>query len=403
MSKVPGRWWRWLRRGAVALAITSTLVLVAGAVALPLIYPPEYVRRLLVLGDADVDDQHWFARREIPSGTPTDPPDAPESERVRRAFAAVQDGAVLEDWLAGNGTLAFVVLQQGRVIHEAYFQGHDRATPVTSFSVAKSLLSALFTAAQADGLITSLDEPVTTYLPELLARDARFGQITLRHLLDMHSGIAYREIPFFNGDNAKTYYWPDLRALALEHTHIAAAPRGDWQYNNYHPLLLGLVLERVTKQHVATYLGRRLWQPAGLGPGASWSLDSTASGFEKLESGINARALDFARFGQLFLAGGVAADGTQVLPEALVREATSPSGAVSLSTYRPGLAYRQFWWIQQRAGGEADFSARGNHGQFVFVSPRNGVVIVRFGRRYGPAPGAWMQLFERLADELGRP
>lgn len=379
------------------------LLLAAGAVALPLVYPPEYVRRVLVLGDADVDDQHWFARREIPSGRTVDPPEAPAPERVRRAFAAVQDGAVLEDWLAANGTLAFVVLQHGRVVHEAYFDGHDRARPVTSFSVAKSVLSALFTAAEADGLIASLDDPVTRHLPELLARDGRFAQVTLRHLLDMHSGIAYREIPFFNGDNAKTYYWPDLRALALQHTRIAAAPRGDWQYNNYHPLLLGLVLERATKQPVATWLGRRLWQPAGFGPGASWSLDSSASGFEKLESGINARALDFARFGQLFLDGGVAADGTRVLPESLVREAVSPSGAVSLSTLRPGLAYRQLWWIQQRAGGPADFSARGNHGQFVFVSPRNGVVIARFGRRYGPPSGVWMQLFERLADELGKP
>lgn len=397
MSKDSKRW-RWLRRGALALG----LALAAGVAALPLIYPPEYVRRLLVLGDADVDDQHWFPRREIPAGTPADPPAAPEPERVRRAFAAAQDGAVLEPWLAANGTLAFVVLQHGRIVHEAYFDGHERTTPVTSFSVAKSLLSALLTAAQADALIASLDEPVGTWLPELPARDARFAQVTLRHLLDMHSGIAYREVPFFNGDNAKTYYWPDLRALALEHTRIAAAPRGEWQYNNYHPLLLGLVLERATRQPVATYLGRRLWQPAGLGPGASWSLDSAASGFEKLESGINARALDFARFGQLYLDGGVAADGTRVLPESLVREATSPSGAVSLSTLRPGLAYRQFWWIQQRAGGPADFSARGNHGQFVFVSPRNGVVIARFGRRYGPPAGVWMQLFERMADELGR-
>jgi CubicO group peptidase (beta-lactamase class C family) len=295
------------------------------------------------------------------------------------------------------------VLQHGRVIHEAYFAGHQRAMPVTSFSVAKSMLSALFDAALADGLITSLDDAVTSYLPELRARDERFAQVTLRHLLDMHSGIAYREFPFFNGDNAKTYYWPDLRALALQHTRIAGEPRREWQYNNYHPLLLGLVLERVTKLPVATYLGQRLWQPAGLGPGASWSVDSPASAFEKLESGVNARALDFARFGQLFLDGGVAADGTRVLPETSVRDAVSPSGAVSLSTLRPGLAYRQFWWIQQRAGGEADFSARGNHGQFVFVSPRNGVVIARFGRRHGHASGVWMQFFERLADELGKP
>jgi CubicO group peptidase (beta-lactamase class C family) len=104
-------------------------------------------------------------------------------------------------------------------------------------------------------------------------------------------------------------------------------------------LLIGLVLERTTGMPVATYLEQRLWQPAGMAAAASWSLDGEASGFEKLESGINARTLDFARFGQLFLDGGVALDGRRVVSAEAVRAATSPDGAVPLEQFRSGSYY----------------------------------------------------------------
>ena len=92
--------------------------------------------------------------------------------------------------------------------------------------------------------------------------------------------------------------------MALERTEIERAPGREWQYNNYNPLLLGLVLERVTGMSVSDYMARQLWQPLGAAGDASWSLDSVRSGFEKMESGLNATALDYARFGLLFLHGG---------------------------------------------------------------------------------------------------
>jgi len=72
-----------------------------------------------------------------------------------------------------------------------------------------------------------------------------------------------------------------------------------------------------------------------------------------------------------------------------------------LTHLRAGMYYKHFWWGQQRADGGYDFSARGNHGRFVFVSPANGVVIARNGQRYGVPPGEWMRLFEQMADRLG--
>ena len=388
---------RSLRLAAGSLA--ALLVLGLGIACV--LYPPAYVWRVFVWQDADVGDQERFAKRMVRAAPgAADLPVATEAARVEMAFSRALPGETMDAWLAARGTQGFVVLQRGRILYEGYFNGQRRDEPATSFSVAKSILGALVDAAMEDGHIASLHEPVTKHIPELRQRDLRFDQITLRHLVDMNSGIRYREFPFLHGDDAKTYYHPNLRALALNETVVERAPGQQWLYNNYHPLLIGLVLERSTGVPVAKWLEQRLWQPAGMAADASWSLDSE-NGFEKLESGINARTLDFARFGQLFLDGGVALDGRQVLSAAAVRAATGPEGAWPLDRLRPGMYYKHFWWGQKRADGNYDYSARGNYGQFVFVSPANGVVIARNGREYGVAAAQWMKLFEQMADALG--
>src|SRR5690606_10336622 len=129
-------------------------------------------------------------------------------------------GEDLDAFLENNGTQAFIVIQDDTVLYEHYFNGAQRDSIVTSFSVAKSFVSAMIGIAIEEGHIQSADDPITTYLPELLDRDPRFGQITIRHLLNMSSGIKYVENSFINGDDALTYYYPDLRELALEKTEI---------------------------------------------------------------------------------------------------------------------------------------------------------------------------------------
>ena len=200
-------------------------------------------------------------------------------------------------FLAKNRTQAFIVIQDDAILYEQYFNGASRDSIVTSFSTAKSFTSTLIGIAISEGYIHSVDDPITDYLPELAERDPAFANITIRDLLMMSSGIKYVEFPFVNGDDAKTYYYPDLRQLALEDTHIVGLPGEQFHYNNYHPLLLGMILERATGTSVANYLQEKIWKPVGMEYPGSWSLDE--HGFEKMESGINARAIDFAKFGRL--------------------------------------------------------------------------------------------------------
>ena len=162
----------------------------------------------------------------------------------------------------------------------------DRSSTMTSFSVAKSFVSALIGVAIADGKI-ELDDPIIRYLPELADRPG-LNEIRVRHLLAMASGLHYSGTgsgggPF--GDDARNYYDPDLRALALT-VKAEVRPGTRWQYNNFHPLLLGLILERVTGESVSAYRSDKIWQRLGMEAPGSWSLDSRHEGFEKIESGL---------------------------------------------------------------------------------------------------------------------
>jgi CubicO group peptidase (beta-lactamase class C family) len=347
------------------------------------------IARAMVWRESDVGDQHRFPMRRIPAG-------ARASALARGVEANFVSGeAQLDELLRETDTLAFVVVHEDRLVYERYLDGSTRHSLQTSFSAAKSFVSTLVGIAIDEGLIRSVEDPVTKYLPELAARDPEFRRITLRDLLAMSSGIRYREGSFPSlGDDTYTYYGVDLRDVALNRTQIVEPP-GSWHYNNYHPLLLGLILERTTGTSVSEFMARRLWQPLGAETDATWSLDSEDSGFEKMESGVNASPVDYARFGLLFLHDGEW-NGRRIVSKSWVRAATRPDPSSQASYF----SYGYFWWLDPDWPGR--FYAFGKYGQFVYVAPDADAVIVRLGRDSGVDKVAWLSTFHDIADQLER-
>jgi CubicO group peptidase (beta-lactamase class C family) len=349
--------------------------------------------RALIWRESDVGDQHRFPARRIPAGARASSLPA----GVEANLAVSGDGTRLDEFLRETDTRAFLVVHGDRLVKERYFGGSTRESLQTSFSVAKSFVSTLVGIAIDEGLIGSVDDRLTEYLPELAARDPRFREITLRDLLTMSSGIRYREGGFPSlGDDTYTYYGVDLRDVALNRVRIEGPPRIAWQYNNYHPLLLGLVLERTTGTSVSAFMATRLWQPLGAEADATWNLDSERSGFEKLESGVNARAIDYARFGLLFLHNGEW-NGRRIVSEGWVRAATGADTTTDPAYYH---GYRYFWWLDVERPGR--FYALGKYGQYIYVAPDADAVVVRFGRDWGVGNVTWLATFRDVADQLAR-
>jgi CubicO group peptidase (beta-lactamase class C family) len=349
--------------------------------------------RALIWRESDVGDQRRFPARRIPTGVRASPlPAGHEVDFVLRG-----ERKELDPFLGETDTLAFVVVHRDRLVRERYFHGATRESLQTSFSAAKSFVSTLVGIAIDADLIGSVDDRVTDYLPELAARDPRFRRITLRHLLTMSSGIHYREGGFPSlGDDTYTYYGTDLRDIALNRTRIDQPPGLAWQYNNYHPLLLGLVLERTTGTSVSDFMAKRLWQPLGAEGDATWNLDSKHSRFEKLESGLNARAVDYARFGLLFLHNGEW-NGRRIVSRDWVRAATGADRNIDPAYY---FGYRYFWWLDVERPGR--FYAAGKYGQYIYVAPDADVVVVRLGSSSGVSNVTWLATLRDVADQLKR-
>lgn len=397
-----------LKKTFRVLAIILLLGIFTFLASAMLAYPPVYVYRTLAWRESDAFDWQKFPAHALQAAPAAYHFDVAPDPRVSELFEQLSGTDDWDSFLEANDTQAFIVIQDGTVLYENYFNDTRRDSIVTSFSVAKSFTSSLIGIAIDEGFIESVDDPITIYLPELAERDSRFHEITIRHLLLMASGLEYEEFRplLFNSDDILTSYYPDQREISLENTHIIDPPGRYFSYNKYHPQLLGMILERATGKPVTTYLQTRLWDKLGMEFDGSWSTDSTASDFEKMETGVNARAIDFAKFGVLFLDGGNW-QGNQVISKAWVDESTRPFFPQNHADYYteyfaflPGRAYYNYmWWGFEREEDAFDFSAEGDKGQFIYVSPQKNLVIVRNGIDFGIPTEEWLKLFYEFASQ----
>jgi CubicO group peptidase (beta-lactamase class C family) len=399
-----------LGKGIAALLGIVVIFFVVMFIAMSIANSPIYAWRILRYGESDTQDYKIFPERTIAndatySKIPKGDQDTPYE--VEFPYRGETRREILDDLLKRTGTRALLIIRDDKLIFESYIAS-SRQEVNTSFSAAKSFDSALIGAAIAEGRIGSVNDAVVKYIPEIAGRG--LDQLSIRDLLLMNSGIRYfnnDEIPFLKvpfGDDALTYYPPDLREVALS-VEAGSAPIGEaFRYNNYHRLLEGLIIERATGMHVAEYLQEKFWKPMGAEYPASWSLDSEKSGFEKMESGINARAIDFARFGMIFLHNGFW-NGVQILPEAWVRVSTEPlrPDPRTWETMRSGLDYGAYykyhWWGLNNPDGTYDFYAHGKYDQIIYVAPRKNVVIVRLGDALDENV-RWPLVIQDLVDKL---
>jgi CubicO group peptidase (beta-lactamase class C family) len=333
---------------------------------------------------------------------------APGSRNLVPQTVEYKDGdtvkrAALSDLLRSTGTHAFIVIRDNQLLYENYFNGYQRDSLCTAWSVSKSVTSALVGIAISEGYIKSLDDPIVNYLPEL--KDQGFGTITIRNLLTMGSGIQYR-IGFFPWDEfVLAGYYPNLRQLLLSDLKIMEPPGQSFHYNNFNTELLGMILERTTHRAPSQYLQEKIWKPLGMEYPATWSIDSDEDGFEVTPILLNARAIDLAKFGRLYLNNGNW-DGRQIIPDHWVAESTvrDPNDHRPWETFSQwqdnGGYYKYFWWGVSQGHGGYSYMAIGTYGQFIFVSPGAKLVIVRTADADGIDPREWRQVFQYIAEEV---
>ena len=283
-----------------------------------------------------------------------------------------RDRTDFESYLKSHNTVAFIIIRNDSIIYENYFQDYNQHSQIPAFSVTKSFTSSLIGLAIEDGFIKSVDEPVTNYLPEM--KKNGFDKVTIKHLLQMTSGIKFREkgvSPFH--EDAKFYYGTNLRQKSLN-LKLEREPGTTFEYASGNTQLLALILERSLQgKTISNYLQEKIWHPLGMESEASWSTDKRKKGTVKAFCCLNATARDLAKFGNLYLHQGRWND-QQVLLENWVKESTVADTTEGGEKY-----YKYQWWLSS----SSDYLAEGILNQFIYIHPEKNLVFVKLSSGYG--------------------
>ena len=330
---------------------------------------------------ADRSIELMFNTVRVEAGAdPSRLPQAPAQLDFTYEYAGVRRPAL--DVIERTFTDALLIIKNGTIVYEGYFNLSTPQTHFNSYSAAKSINAVLVGAALRDGALTSVEEPLTQHVPEL--EGTGYAGVTVRQLLQMRSGVDWDENffePGTSGYRAHVGAWVEASsrftdaALTVKRRH---APGSVFYYNTLDSALVGKVVERATKMSVSRYLSERVWKPAGMESYGFYLIDGLPGvGREFTGGGFNAVLRDYGRLGLLMLNEG-RANGQQILPTAYVKELASTSASAQ-ETDEPDLGYGYLWWT---VNGSRAFTALGGEGQFVFVDPDTQTVIVKLS--HGP-------------------
>jgi CubicO group peptidase (beta-lactamase class C family) len=321
---------------------------------------------------ADIDDYKVFTNNTVVAGQPQ-----PWNISASYNTATVPDD--LKQLLDELSSVALVVIKNDSLLYEQYWQGYNDSSLSASFSVAKSITSLLVGCALKEGVIKSLDEPVSNYIPEF--KEGEKAKVRIVDLLTMSSGSNWDEA-YANPLSVTTelYYGDDVYRTATG-VKIIQPPGKYHLYKSGDTQLLGLLLEKATGKSLSVYAAEKLWNPLGAQHAALWSIDQSG-GHEKAYCCFNSNARDFAKLGQLMLDSG-RWKGTEIIPQDYYLKSISPC----MLPDRHGHScdyYGYQWWLVPRSGGV--FYARGILGQYIVVIPEKRMVIVRLGKKRSSRP-----------------
>ncbi len=263
-------------------------------------------------------------------------------------------------------TSGLLVLQDGKIVLERYGLGRTPQERWTSFSVAKSVTAILVGAAIADGKITSLNDKVSTYLPEL--KGSAYDDVSVRQLITMTSGVKWNEdYQDPNSDVARVGLQTDEPGVNPIISYMRKLPRAHppgtkFVYNTGETDLTGLLVSTAVGKPLSTYMSEKIWQPYGMEQDAVWMTDQ--GGHERGGCCLSMTLRDYARLGQFLLEDGVA-QGKPMVPERWVELATSYQ-----NDFGKERGYGFFMWLIP--GG---YAAEGIFGQQIFVFPQDKLVI----------------------------
>ena len=289
----------------------------------------------------------------------------------------------LQEYLDYFWSDGMIVLHKNEMVYENYWLGNNENKRHISWSVAKSFISALVGIAYEEGLIDSLDDPVTKYLDDF--KETGYDDVTIKDILQMSSGV------LFNEDYAD--YDSDInrfgRAVATgtsmrDFSKTLTREREPGTYMHYVSIntqVLGFLLQEVTNKSISQYLHDKIWNPLGMEDSAYFILDDVKDEFAL--GGLNATLRDYAKFGLLYLQNGRWND-NQIISKQWIEDSHSTDGIHLVPGEREtssnpwGYGYQ--WWVPGFP--DTDYTASGVYNQYIYIDPLSKIVIAKTSSNY---------------------
>lgn len=309
---------------------------------------------------ANIDDGKLFSSNLIATKMPKLWEEASEYNKTELPKNIVDD-------LIQSNTASFLVVKNGKLVHEQYWNGYNQLSKTNSFSMAKAVTVMLLGKALEEGKIKSIDDKFSDYFEEFKNKEFG-GQLTLKNLAQMEAGLNWDEDyknPFL--PNAKAYYGKSLIDATFSRK-FKENPGQRFEYQSGSTQLLGFAVRKTIGQPLASYLSEKFWIPLGMEQHAEWSTDE--SGMEKTYCCIHSNARDFAKLGQLFLDDGKAED-QQILNLDFINQMRTP-------TKKSEDIYGMGFWINND-NPIKHYYFLGLQGQYIIMIPEHNMVIVRTG------------------------
>jgi CubicO group peptidase (beta-lactamase class C family) len=309
---------------------------------------------------AYIDDYSHFENAAIKNGSPQQWPE-------HNAYNNTQATDKLDKVNEALGTVAFLIIKNDSIWYEKYAEGYSRDSKTNSFSMAKSITSALLGKAIQEGYIKSLDQPIGDFFPQYASATTTVGDLS-----SMASGLDWEESytsPF--SVTARAYYDDDLAETILNQK-VTEAPGQQFKYLSGNTQLLGMVIEKATGKKLGSYLSTSFWKPMGMEQESIWQVDDSKNQLAKAYCCIASNALDFARFGKLYKDFGQW-NGIQVLDSSFVAKSIKPR-------FENDPEYGYGFWLSDYMN-KTIFAMRGILGQYVITIPEDNLIIVRLGHQ----------------------
>lgn len=299
--------------------------------------------------------------------------------------AVVPIWRTLDELVKAHPNQALVIIRNDTVMYSHYVDGNkNRLNP--SYSVTKSFTSALVGFAIQDGLVASVEDHIADYLPGI-CKDERYQRVKIKHLLNHTSGI---EHPLTV--DGLLYYGRNLKR-ANNYIKFKNEPGTNQAYMNMNVWILGQLLEKVTGAPLDEYMEAKLWIPLGMESPARWTSDK--NDWIKPYCCLQATALDYAKFGRLYLNHGNW-EGEQVLNQEWV------DWSLTRDTTEGGtFGYHNCWYLGHKPNN--DFMAIGLYKQHIYVNQNKNIIIVSLNDR--PKTKAqkkmnWEDVCRQIVDQL---